>query len=231
MTKCKQKVDEMFKRAQQILLEKDVGATIELMFVCFRNYANCDHDGSKSAYGRLLEKSQWHTDPTELGRFVGSIEPNGGTHWEEAVEVGLQHANREAERLQSEVPLKQVILIGDAAPNTKVQVDAGRSKYGESYWRNSEFAEATYWETEVEGLAEKNIPVHTFHVCSSAGPSFKKIAEKTQGQHGFLDVNSTQGAALLTDVVTMQILKDAGGEEMGDILVAAYKKAYTKGYV
>jgi len=231
LTKCTHTVDEMFRRVQETLEKENVKATIELMFVCFRNYANCDHDGTKSAYGRLLQKSQWHTDPTELKKFMGTIEPNGGTHWEEAVEVGLQYANREAELRQSEVPLKQVILIGDAAPNTKAQVGAGRSKYGESYWRKSEFAEETFWETEVEGLAKKKIPVHTFHVCSSAGPSFKEIAERTQGKHSFLDVQSSSGAEYLTRFVLEQILFDAGGEEKGHELIAAYKEAYPKGYV
>jgi hypothetical protein len=155
LTKCKQRVHDMFARAQTILEDAGVGATVELQFVCFRNYANCDHDGTKSGHGLLLQKSQWQSDSNDLQTFMGSIRASGGTHWEEAVEVALQHANTEAERIKSDTPLTQVILIGDAAPNTRSQVSAGRSRYGESYWQQSkEFAKSTYWETEVDKLQQ-----------------------------------------------------------------------------
>lgn len=213
-----------------VLESKKVGTTIELMFACFRNYANCDHDGQKSGNGLLLQKSQWHSDPNELQTFMDTCNATGGTHWEEAVEVGLQFANREAERISSETPLAQVILIGDAAPNTRSQVTAGREKYGEPYWKKSDFAESTYWETEVTRLAAKKIPVHTFHVAESAGASFKEIATRGGGEHSFLDVNANgKGAEHLTNVVCERILD--GCDANGGVLVAAYRAAYPKGYL
>jgi len=42
-----------------------------------------------------------------------------------------------------------------------------------------------------------------------------------------LEINTPQGAEILTDIVTMEILKDVGGE-LGDDLVTAYIEKFAK---
>ena len=49
-----------------------------------------------------------------------------------------------------------------------------------------------------------------------------KIANATGGSCKELDINSSNGAKMLTDLVTMEILRNVGGE----LLVSAYQKRY-----
>ena len=57
--------------------------------------------------------------------------------------------------------------------------------------------------------------------------NFKKLLILQGGESKFLDVNSADGANLLTDMVTMQILKNIGEKSgKGEDLVNIYKKSY-----
>ena len=58
---------------------------------------------------------------------MDSISVSGGMG-NEAVEIGFQHAVREAQNCGS-IPLRQVFLIGDMPPNTKQEVDSRRNSY------------------------------------------------------------------------------------------------------
>jgi hypothetical protein len=63
---------------------------------------------------------------------MDTIRPEGG--WgNEAVEIGLQYANREYDK----DPLQQVILIGDAQANAEAEVRNKRLDKGETYWAQS----------------------------------------------------------------------------------------------
>jgi hypothetical protein len=45
-----------------------------------------------------------------------------------------------------------------------------------------------------------------------------------------LDINSSKGAEMLTDLVTEEILRNCGGISKGNTLVEAYRKTYGKSY-
>jgi hypothetical protein len=229
LNKCKQRVHEMFNRAQAVLKDHGLEVMIEMQFVCYRNCHNCGHDSQHDPYGRILEISQWSSNPQDLKVFMTPIEANGGIGGEESIEIAFQHVNNEALELEeSETPVKQVILIGDAAPSTQEQVTERRENFGIAYW--DAFAEETYWETEVAKLQQKSIPVHAFYLKERAEASFRDIAGRTGGESHPLDVDSDAGAEDLTNVVTERILEEAD-KDMGGALVLAYRKAYPKGYL
>jgi hypothetical protein len=152
-----------------------------------------------------------------------------GTWEEEAVEIGLWYVNHLAAQPTHDQAKMDVILIGDAPPNTQELVMKGRSSYkGEDYWQRTEyFARATHVDAEARLLAEKGIPVHAFYVKDSPRQSFQEIARVTNGESGSLDIDSAEGAEKLTQLVTERILKNLGGGE----LVELYRKKYVKGYV
>jgi hypothetical protein len=216
LQKSKNTVGEMFERAKKVLdAQRASDSTFEIQFVCFRNY-DCRLD-------RILLASQWESNASNLRSFMHAIEAEGGTHWEEAVELGLFHANQEAESSS----ISQVILIGDAAPNTTSQVRKGRDRFGESYWGNTRFNQPTHIDIEVQGLAAKEVPVHCFYVHPAARESFESIANATKGKSGYLDIDSSAGAEMLTDIVTENVLNNIGGSEF----VEQYRKMFKKGYV
>lgn len=51
-----------------------------------------------------MQVSPWESDAGRLQTFLNRISASGGTHWQEAVEIALQHANEENEK----DPLAQV---------------------------------------------------------------------------------------------------------------------------
>ena len=106
---------------------------------------------------------------------MNTIEVEGG--WSnEAIEIGFWHANKENEREN----IIQVILIDDAPPNSKNEVANKR----ENYWKNTKFAQDTYYEDELAKLTSNSIPVHAY---------------------------SPLGSQILTDLVTEEILRNVGG--------------------
>jgi len=61
------------------------------------------------------------------------INTDGG--WDnEAIEIGLWHANKEHERK----PITQVILIDDAPPNNYGEVHVKRNNFGHKYWKKNQ---------------------------------------------------------------------------------------------
>ncbi|CAF4513141.1 unnamed protein product, partial [Rotaria sp. Silwood2] len=105
--KCKTTVDIMFERVSKILEEHQISSdSFQIQFVVYRNY--------NSSHEKILQSSSWETKPQNLRTFVSTIEVEGG--WaNEAIEIGLWHANQENEKEN----ITQVILIGDAPPNTR----------------------------------------------------------------------------------------------------------------
>ncbi|CAF3712910.1 unnamed protein product [Rotaria sp. Silwood1] len=181
--KCKNTVDIMFERASAILKEQNIKSdSFQLQFVVYRNY--------NSKEDKILQSSPWETKPDNLRAFMNTIEVEGGWN-NEAIEIGLWHANQENEREN----ITQVILIGDAPPNTKDE--------------NSSTC---------------------FFVEQQAEIIFKQIAKQTGGRCEMLDINSSSGSQMLTDLVTEEILRNIGGSTKGNALVEAYGKRFHKGY-
>ncbi|CAF3338635.1 unnamed protein product, partial [Rotaria sp. Silwood2] len=216
--KCKTTVDTMFKRASEILTDHRMNPqSFQLQFVVYRNY-NSTHD-------KLLQSSPWETEPDNLRSFMNKINVEGG--WtNEAIEIGLWHANKEHAR----EPITQVILIGDAPPNNLDEVQMKRDQFGKKYWKKTRFCEPTYYATELDKLIENGIPVHAFYVETRAKDKFEEIARKTQGKCQSLNINSSMGGDMLADLVTEQILNNVGGAARGQELVNAYRKKFPKSY-
>ena len=218
LTKAKTTVNLMFTRAKEIIKTENLNPNcFEIQFTCYRNYSSGHQD--------ILVSSPWESNPTNLKSFMDNTFVSGGMG-NEAVEIGLWHANQEADAAQ----ITQVILIGDAPANTKQEVIYRRKNYPEeNYWFASKFKGPTFYSDEIQKLKTKGIKVHSFYVANNAKTNFEEIANVTGGVSCFLDVNNAEkGAKLLTDSVTIEILKDVGkATGKADVLVNAYKKAFT----
>ncbi|CAF3149707.1 unnamed protein product [Rotaria sp. Silwood2] len=218
LNKCKNTVGIMFERASNILKDNQINSdSFQIQFVVYRNY--------DSQEKKLLQSSSWETKPHNLRAFMNTIEVEGG--WaNEAIEIGLWHANRENEREN----ITQVILIGDAPPNTRKEVNDKRNSLGQNYWKKTKFAQATYYEDELAKLISNQIPVHAFYVEKRAKEKFEEIANRTGGHCQMLDINSSSGSDMLTDLVTEEILNNVGGESKGEVLVKAYRNKFGRSY-
>ncbi|CAF2542951.1 unnamed protein product [Rotaria sp. Silwood2] len=216
--KCKNTVDIMFERAAEILQDNNISPdSFQIQFVVYRNY--------NSRENKILQYSPWETKPDNLRAFMNKIEVDGG--WgNEAIEIGFWHANKEHEREN----ITQVILIGDAPPNKKDDVIQKREGFGEDYWKKTKFPQPIYYEDELAKLTSSNIPVHAFYVARGAEEKFTEIATQTGGRCKMLDINSADGAKMLTDFITVEILRNVGKSSNGDALAAAYENRYGKTY-
>jgi hypothetical protein len=153
---------------------------------------------------------------------MSTINADGG--WSnEAIEVGLWHANKEHER----EPITQVILIDDAPPKNYGEVHVKRNTFGHKYWKKTRFARATYYEKELDELVINNIPVDAFYVEKRAEEKFHEIATRARGRCEILDINSSLGSDMLTDLVNEKISNNIGGQLRGKDLVSAYRKKVT----
>ena len=143
------------------------------------------------------------------------------------VEVALQYANNEVAS-HPEDRIAQIILIGDAPANSRDQVLAGRERHGALHWAHTRFQKATYIDDEILTLQANCIPLNCFYVAQTDGLAerYAEWARATNGEVAFLDINSTEGATQLTDLVTKRIMFGVGGIE----LVEAYERQYMRGY-
>lgn len=218
LQKSKNTVGVMFERASEILREHKISSTsFEIQFVVYRNYC-CQEN-------KILQHSPWETKPDALRAFMNTIDVEGGLG-NEAIEIGLWHANEENERAS----ITQVILIGDAPPNTKTEVHDKRKLWGENYWRKTQFAKATYYEDELAKLISNRIPVHAYYVDIRAKQSFQHIADQTKGRCKMLNINSIEGSGMLTDLVTEEILGSIDRDRKGNALVEAYRQKFGRAY-
>lgn len=221
LTKAKNTVKTMFERIGKVLDKHGLTTVVLMQFAVYRNYS------SGAEY--LLQYSSWESMPHVLNSYINSIGTNGG-QGNEAVEIGLAHALEE----HSKEEIDQVILIGDMPPNTNDEVNSNRASHcnGEAYWQQyDKFKKAVYVDELLPAIKAKGFPVHGFYVDSSARASFERISIQTGGTSQFLDVNSDTGADDLTDCVSQFVLKSAGGNQLGQLLVDEYKKMFNRGFV
>lgn len=203
-------VGTMMQRAVSVLKEQNLPEdSFLLQFALYRNY------NSEPQY--ILESSQWECDPAPLRQFLLEKAVCRGGWVNEAVEVGLAHARTEFET----DGLDQVILIGDAAPNTEQEVERKR-KHTKQDFTGTKFETPTNTEAELEFFKAHGIPIHTYYLDPRAKEEFAKIAAVTGGKCSDLEVDSPSSAEDLTGLVTTGILHSVGGES----LVEAYKKTY-----
>jgi uncharacterized protein YbbK (DUF523 family) len=89
-------------------------------------------------------------------QFLDAENAQGGGDYEEAIEVGLEHAAKQAEDLG----LDQVILIADAPAKESASINEYRERYGQNEkWTEAGFAPNINFRTEMEKLRAKNVIV------------------------------------------------------------------------
>lgn len=95
-------ISTAFERTYAVLDKEEVKANVEVKIMIYRNY--------NSPAELIIAGTAFENTPVKLREFLNKVGPDGG--WgNEALEVLFQRLNREDK-------LDQVIIIGDAAPNT-----------------------------------------------------------------------------------------------------------------
>ena len=116
-----------------------------------------------------------------------------------------------------------MILIGDAAANEKDEVLIKRNWEKNNRWdRSARYAQAVFWDVELEELIKKSIPIHAFYLHHRAQENFEVIAAKSNGKSEFLDIDSSDASEKLTNMVNIQVLNNIGGDELVDF----YRNTY-----
>ena len=213
-----------------------------MQFAVFRNYS--------SGPQAVLQYSAWKSNPEDLREFLKNTTASGG-QGNEAIEIGLWHANQQAD-------VRRVILIGDAAGNSDKETADKRAGFGNTRWNKTSYETPTTVSAEVRKLAEKKIPIDCFYVLDRCKQAFESYAQATEGKAFLLDMSPAargpgQGRELLigenpskkvcfpsmghvrvaltvlrtTGHITTSILQYVGGNQ-GDDLVAAYTKKFGK---
>ncbi|EGD79321.1 hypothetical protein PTSG_09735 [Salpingoeca rosetta] len=211
LKKTTQVIGTVFERTEKILDDAGLlgNSDVAMQLAAYRNY-NVDAD-------QLLQVSGWEQNPLALRQFLFGLKVNGG--WgNEAIEVALHRANTEKD-------VSQVILIGDAPANSPDEVASKRNSKGERYWSKfPEFAKSTTAAAELQKLKEKGIPVHAFFIDPRAKNFFRHAAQMTGGRCEFLDIEKASRADQLTNLVSEELLRRVGGDD----LVNTYRATFCK---
>jgi len=214
--KTKLCISTFFDRCQKVLDSEGVTSGFELQLAGYSNYNVKVED--------ILENSTWEVKPHNLSIFLTNLRVRGG--WSsEAVEVGLMHALQEHQKR----PIDQIVIIGDAPAQplsdvTRKRADKTSGHQGDAYWdtRRPVWAPSGIPKKDAAGMlldiqAIKPVPLHCYYMNNRAKESFERLAAATGGGSAHpLDVNSKEGAQLLTDAVCKQILSSLGGKALED---------------
>ena len=207
LDKTKKTLNEMFERVASILSEQSINESFQIKIAVFRNY-NSDE-------AKILEQSKWESKPQNLIEFLKKIYVDGG--WSnEAIEIGFWQANQEEK-------LSQVILIGDAPPNTKDEVVWKRR---DGKFSSVKYAKPTFYLDELAILKDNSIQVNAFYVNKQAKQSFSEIAAFTNGTCEELNIDSANGSNDLMNLVNIEVLRSIGGSAKGKQLVDAYRRKF-----
>lgn len=147
---AKQTVNRIFKRAFECVEASDgkVPTGMEMKMGVYRNF-NVDED-------LIVEMSDWESSPAKLFQFLTTVPANGG--WgHEAVELALHDALKDH---QAE-PIGQIIIIGDAPPNTRADSDYKRVDSGLTF---AQYPNPTYFDDQHAAVVAAGIVVHTFFI-------------------------------------------------------------------
>ncbi|KAL4480832.1 hypothetical protein ABPG72_001701 [Tetrahymena utriculariae] len=223
LNKAKNEISVMFERSCQIIRNSEKNIPEDCFQIQFAVYR--DYDQMKE---RILQVSPWESKAENLKKFLEQIEPQGGQDYEEAVEIGLQHANQE----NSNYPLSAIILIADAPAKSLSQIQDYRKTYGgENYWKATKFSQATHFQDEVQKLKNANLPVHCFYLHEGAMENFTYIANQTGGKCESFNINSSDAHQKLIEIVVEPILVNVGKQNgVGDSLYQEYLKVFNKNY-
>ena len=210
--KTKNCIGEFFTRCATVLEAEGIDAGFELQIAGYSNY--------NVSAEQLVETSTWEAKPHNLSMFLQGLETRGG--WgNEAIEAGLMHALQEHKKR----PLSQIILIGDAAPNSMNEVSEKRRNLGEQYWAAQKpswsesgipIKDASGMLADLQALQLGHVPLHAYFIAQRAEAGFRALSAASGGSAHELDVKSKNGAQLLTDAVCKQILSALGGKSLED---------------
>ncbi|CAF0934036.1 unnamed protein product [Adineta steineri] len=216
LSAAKETVCTMFERASTVLSKNGLpDDAFQMQFVVYRDY-DCKADG-------ILQSSSWETKPSKLRDFMATITARGGGDYEEAIEIGLSHAVEQSEQSDG---LSQVILIADAPTKDVSAINRDRqTNGGEAYWSKTKYKTPTHYLTELQKLKAKNIPIHAFYLHDGAEKNFREMSSATSGRCEKLNINSPQGAEMLTNFVTEEVLRKTAGSQ-GNEMVEYYRKIY-----
>ena len=213
----KSTVLEMFKEVNEVLEENNAPSAFEFMIGFYRNYNSLDE---------IFVHSNWSTNPNDLGQYLHPIRVSGGLG-NEAIEVGLQFANKTSEELM----VTQVLVIGDMPPNTQLEIESHRKRYNfDTKTADPTKWPVTFWKTEANKLKDNNIKISTFYVNKNAKEVFTQLASTPKDCHE-LPVQTIDGATILKHLVCKSVLYDIGlnRNQKGDTKQAeSLREAYNK---
>ncbi len=125
----KNKIYEIFELCYQTLRERGfTDVSFQVQVAAYRDYDCGTSD--------IFYATTWRCKPQDLKEDLKPLQPKTATayhlsDWSEAIEIGLQHAVKEAQILAANGgKLNQVILIGDAPSKTLEEVKKHRKRCG-----------------------------------------------------------------------------------------------------
>jgi len=219
----KARVRDFFERCQAVLDKEGIDQGFELQIAGYSNY-NVDIE-------RILEASAWEAKPANLQTFLSNLDLRGGMG-NEAIEVGLMHALSEH---KADRPITQIVLIGDAPPNTEHEIGTKRAKiFPFSLTGSRPIQGAQYWERARSRWAPNGVPkmtasqaiakmkpvvgrpppIFAYYLNDYAKVAFQKLARESGGTAHSLPIHDPKGAEMLTDAVCTKILKGIGGDRL-----------------
>ena len=162
----------------------------------------------------IYVESGWECESSKIKTFLNQNDVRGG--WgNEAVEIGLYHANK-----QLDAGLSQITVIGDMPANTEEEFISKMNRKGPAYW-NKAFPGLTASAGQVQKIKAQGVPIHTMYLTESARSQFGQMSSQTGGKSHLLDVNDSNAAEMLTEVVSVTVLSD-----QGENFVQSYKNKY-----
>lgn len=130
--------------------------------------------------------------------------------------------------MNREDKIDQVILIGDAAPNTPHEVTLRRGSKGEQYWLGNGLP-STNLQKELEMFKNtKKCPVNCFYL--GAQTAFEDISRQTGGKCSPFKLHSARAADDLTDFMLVNIFElIQKNSDLGKVnLVETYRKMFVE---
>ncbi|EAR88867.2 helicase carboxy-terminal domain protein (macronuclear) [Tetrahymena thermophila SB210] len=222
LNKAKTTVSEIFERSCLIIKNTKINIPedcFQLQFAVYRDYDQKEG---------VLQASPWESKANNLCQFLETVEPKGGQDYEEAVEIGLQHANQENQNQE----IAAIIILADAPSKSMSSIQSYREKYGgESYWKTTKYSEITDYKKEMQKLKDTNIPIHSFYLDERAKSNFEEISEFTNGKCEGFNIDSNDASDKLIKIIVEPILQNVGKQNgLGDDLYKQYLKLYDKSY-
>jgi hypothetical protein len=222
LTKAKLRV--VFERAFNII-SQHLGPTtgFQMQLGVYRNY-NVDHEW------KLFQATDFESSADNLVNFLDGVRVDGG--WgHEAMELGFAHALE----MHLAEPIGQIIVVGDAPPNDRHEVDHHRL-HKNQFLKFKRWNEAVYFDEQHGTVTQEGIRVSTVFLPTQGDAVWRQNFHNVATQDGFkedLDVTHADAGELLTKYITRSILdllgREKGGSAAKDML-EMYERLYGVGH-